>query len=77
MFVEEMNPKVQTEFMRLPNAVDIEDMTLQKVFVFAKHTKQAVKLQAKAASEESTQANKSKSKKQCHLKLSEASKSNA
>ena len=67
MFVEGMNLKVQAEFMRLPNAIDMEDMILQEVLVFAKRVEQAVRLQARvSAPEESTQADKLKSKRQ-HL----------
>jgi hypothetical protein len=41
-----MNPKVQAEFMRLPDAVDMEDMTLQEVLVFAKRAEQTIRLQS-------------------------------
>ena len=46
MFLEGLNSEVQAEFMRLPDAVDVEDMNLQEVLVLAKRAEQAAKLQS-------------------------------
>src|SRR5437667_10032594 len=46
MFLEGLNPKVQAEFMCLPDAVNFEDLNFQEVLVLAKCAEQAVKLQS-------------------------------
>jgi Retroviral aspartyl protease len=46
MFLEGLNEKVQAEFMRMPDAIDVEEISLSDVLVLAKRAEQAAKLQS-------------------------------